>query len=254
MRASQRLVRSARRLGKLLLGLCDRCQACGGLLPDADQPHPVCPSCAVDLAPRRGGYCPGCGDSVDNPDLPPTVCPTCRAKGRPWTGFAFHGRYEGTLRDMILGFKFHGRLGQGRLLAGFLADAWLCATARGGLGGMDPAGPDSIVPIPLHPRRLAWRGFNQSLELARLLGHRLDCPLCPQALERIRDTTPQSLLAGAHRRDNIKGAFRADPKHVAGRRLLLVDDVMTTGATVDTATRALLLAGARRVDVAVVAR
>ena len=70
---------------------------------------------------------------------------------------------------------------------------------------MDPAGPDLIVPVPLYPRRLAWRGFNQSLELARLLAADLNRPVLPGALRRIRDTTPQSQLPGARRRANIAG-------------------------------------------------
>ena len=254
MDVSPALRRVGARLARLLAGLCDRCQACGGLLPDTAGPHPLCPSCAIDLAPRLGGFCPVCGDPRGDANEPAALCPTCRVHVRPWTGFAFHGRYTGLLRDMVLGFKFHGRLGQGRLLAGLVAEAWLRAASRGGTGAPDPAGPDCIVPIPLHPKRLAWRGFNQSLELARLLSQRLDRPLCPAALTRIRDTTPQSQLDGVLRRDNIKGAFRADARRVAGRRVLLLDDVMTTGATVETAARALLQAGATRVEVVVVAR
>ena len=119
---------------------------------------------------------------------------------------------------------------------------------------MAPDGPGGIVPVPLHPRRLAWRGFNQSLELARLLAADLGRPVLPGALRRIRDTTPQSQLPGARRRANIAGAFLADPAQVAGRSVLLVDDVMTTGATIDTAADALCAAGAARVDVLVVAR
>ncbi len=119
---------------------------------------------------------------------------------------------------------------------------------------MDPAGPDLLVPVPLHPRRLAWRGFNQSLELSRVLAARLGRPVVPAALARIRHTTPQSSLPGAARQANIAGAFAAAPALVAGRAVLLVDDVMTTGATVDTAARALRRAGAARVDVVVAAR
>lgn len=253
MDAERFFPRLAGRLGRLLLALCDRCQACGGLLPAMGGPRPLCPECARALSPRRGGYCPKCGGLSADPGAPPLVCAVCRVRGRPWDGFAFHGRYEGLLRDMILGFKFHGRLGQGRLLAGFLADAYLRAAGEGA-GAMPPRGPDGIVPVPLHPRRLAWRGFNQSLELARLLARTLDLPVLPHALARIRDTTPQSQLPGPKRLENIQGAFAGDPEAVAGRRLLLVDDVMTTGATVETAVTALRRAGAVRVDVAVVAR
>ncbi|MHC1713913.1 MAG: ComF family protein [Solidesulfovibrio sp.] len=255
MRLNSLFVNFAGRLGRVLFALCDRCQICGGLLPDATvRSHPVCPSCAVGLAPRQGGYCPKCGGFALDPATPPMLCLDCRLQGRSWDGFAFHGRYEGLLRDMVLDFKFHGRLHQGRLLAGFLADAYLRATARTGDGAMPLEGPDLIVPVPLHPRRLVWRGFNQSLELARILAKNLHRPVSPQALTRIRDTLPQSQLPGTKRLENIQGAFAANPVLVRGRRTLLVDDVMTTGATIDTAVKALRRAGAARVDVAVVAR
>lgn len=237
-----------------LLALCDRCQACSGLLPDTRGSHPVCPACAARLAPRLGGYCPRCGLLGPDPQAAPTLCLDCRRQDRSWDGLAFHGPYEDLLRELVLGFKFHGRLGQGRLLAGLVAEAYGRAAVRPGEGGLDPAGPDLLVPVPLHPRRLAWRGFNQSLELSRILAARLSRPVLPAALARIRNTTPQSRLPGAERRANIAGAFAADPARVAGRSVLLVDDVMTTGATVDAAARALRLAGAVRVDVVVVAR
>ncbi len=249
-----RLLRLVRFFGRGLLSLCDRCQACSGLLPDTDQPHPLCPACAARLAPRLGGHCPRCGELGSQASAAPLVCPDCRRQGRPWDGFAFHGAYEGLLRQLVLAFKFHGRLGQGRLLAGLVAEAYLRAAARTGEGAMDPAGPDLLVPVPLHPRRLAWRGFNQSLELSRVLAARLGRPVVPAALARIRHTTPQSSLPGAARQANIAGAFAAAPALVAGRAVLLVDDVMTTGATVDTAARALRRAGAARVDVVVAAR
>ena len=248
------LPRLAGFLARQVQSTCDRCPACSGLLPDRHGPHPVCPSCAVQLAPRLGGYCPWCGELCADPAAPPLLCPECRRSGRPWDGFAFHGPYEGLLREMVLGLKFHGRLGQGRLLAGLAADAWLRAASRAGPGAMDPAGPDLVVPVPLHPKRLAWRGFNQSLELARELARTLSRPIAPAALARIRDTTPQSRLSGRERLGNIQGAFTAAPEIVSGRAVLLVDDVMTTGATVATAARALRLGGAARVDVLVVAR
>ncbi|EFL50009.1 phosphoribosyltransferase [Solidesulfovibrio fructosivorans JJ]] len=248
------LPRLAGWLARAMLFACDRCQACSGLLPVRDGPHPVCPLCAARLTPRLGGYCPRCGELAADPAAPPQLCPECLRQGRSWDGFAFHGPYEGLLRDMVLGFKFHGRLGQGRVLAELTADAYARAAARTGPGAMDPAGPDVIVPVPLYPRRLAWRGFNQSLELARELSRRLARPVAVNALARIRDTTPQSQLPGSKRLRNIQGAFAAAPEIVSGRAALLVDDVMTTGATVETAARALRLAGAERVDVVVVAR
>ena len=252
----------ADRLGRAALPLCDRCQVCRGLLPGSGVwgegrgggESPVCPVCAPGLAPRHGGFCPRCGAFAADADAPPGLCLECRQRGRVWDGFAFHGRYEGLLRELVLGFKFSGHLGQGRLLAGFLVEAWLRAAKRSGNGSMDAGAPDCLVPVPLYPRRLSWRGFNQSLELARLLGRELSRPVCAQGLVRVRNTIPQSRLPGRQRLTNLVGAFEGQPRLVAGRHVLLIDDVMTTGATVETAVRALRLAGATRVDVAVVAR
>jgi ComF family protein len=239
------LARTGRRAA---LGLCDRCPACGGLLPPEAGKGSICPECALALAPRLGGYCPRCGEITDAPDGPVRLCAVCRTQERPWDGVAFHGRYEGLLRDLVLDFKFRNRLGQGRLLGGLL----VATCRRQGF----PAGgrSDMLLPVPLHPRRLAWRGFNQSLELARVVGRSLGYTVRTDGIFRIRYTTPQSQLPGPSRLSNIQGAFWADPAVVGGRAVVLVDDVMTTGATVETACRALRQAGASRVDVLVVAR
>ncbi len=119
---------------------------------------------------------------------------------------------------------------------------------------LGPPVPDVVVPVPLHERRLRERGFNQSLELARGLAGRTGIGLAATALSRLRDTVPQARLERAERLLNLKGAFAADPRQVAGRRVLLVDDVSTTGATLVECTAALLAAGAATVDVAVLAR
>jgi Predicted amidophosphoribosyltransferases len=113
---------------------------------------------------------------------------------------------------------------------------------------------EGIVPVPLHPRRLLSRGFNQSRELARLLSVRRSLPIWQGALVRVRRTVPQMELAREARAENIKGAFAADSKRLSGKSVLLVDDIMTTGATLEECARAMLCAGARRVDVLALAR
>jgi ComF family protein len=124
---------------------------------------------------------------------------------------------------------------------------------------VDPAFPfsdlDLVVPVPLHPRRLRERGFNQSLLLARQVSKRQSIPLDFTSLQRVRQTAPQTRLSGPERRKNVRGAFRVTaPESVAGRRVLLVDDVFTTGATIQECTESLLEAGAKEVCVLTLAR
>jgi predicted amidophosphoribosyltransferase len=108
------------------------------------------------------------------------------------------------------------------------------------------------VPIPLHPHRQRERGFNQSLELARIVGRELRVPCRPQLLRRIRDTAPQSLQPSGQRHANLQGAFAAEP--CTGLQIALIDDVFTSGNTIITAAHALLNAGALSVEAWVVAR
>jgi ComF family protein len=152
--------------------------------------------------------------------------------------------YEGALRDALHAFKFAGR----RALAAPLGDLATeqCVASL-------PGGIDALIPVPLAWERERERGFNQSTLLARRIARRLDAPTRPGWLGRIRSTRPQSELSAAERRANVRGAFRASAR-VVGRHVLVVDDVLTTGATLDACARALRAAGARRVGVLTVAR
>ncbi len=114
---------------------------------------------------------------------------------------------------------------------------------------------DVVIPVPLHPRRLWWRGFNQAALLAMTISRRLDKPLDLDALMRSRMTTPQTSQDHDARRRNVRRAFSvARPARIKGLRILLIDDVMTTGATVDECARVLIAAGAARVEVLTLAR
>jgi ComF family protein len=114
---------------------------------------------------------------------------------------------------------------------------------------------DLIVPVPLHPRRLRWRGFNQSLLLAKQVSRQYEVPVDPFVLQRKRETAPQTQLAEDERRKNVRGAFATDPaKSLKGKSVLLVDDVYTSGATVNECSRVLLHDRAKEVYVLTLAR
>lgn len=149
------------------------------------------------------------------------------------------------LRDLILGYKFSNRLGLSRLLAEMAYTTFNKRSSRM---------PDLIIPVPLHRKRLLWRGFNQSAELSRLLAKRVERPLSHKGLIRTRHTRPQTRLGLTERQENIKAAFAADPSIVSGKTVLLMDDVYTTGSTLRECAKTLNGAGAAGVDVLVLSR
>lgn len=205
----------------------------------------LCPTCEKDMQPRRGGYCPACGLMHGRKDAPPSQCPECRHDPPPWNRLYFHGLYAGPLRDLILSYKFSGNFGRTKLLADMATQAF---TAE------DSTLPDVIVPVPLHRKRLLWRGFNQATEISRTLSKKLNKPILTHGLARTRNTPPQTRLKLKERQANIKDAFTADASRIKNKRVLLVDDVYTTGATLRECARTLNKAGAAGVDVLVLAR
>ena len=115
--------------------------------------------------------------------------------------------------------------------------------------------PDLLIPVPLHPKRLRWRGFNQSVVLAREVSRAWNIPLDPAVLVRSKETPPQTQLSEEDRRRNVRDAFTLNPaKSVAGKTVLLVDDIYTSGATVNACSRALLGGGVKEVQVLTLAR
>ena len=250
----------ANTLKRLALG-GERCLLCSGPVLrdetcDPDMRHAMqaglCPECAEQLVPRTTGYCPLCGECYADPTPEPYLCGVCREKGQPWDGVAFWGTYDGLLKQLMVGYKFSSSLGHGCLLQRLLSMA-----VHQDIVNV----PDMIVPVPLHPKRLSWRGYNQSQELAEGIGRQAPkespyrtVPVLPDALLRKRHTPPQSSLSGPERLVNLQGAFEVDHETVSGRSILLVDDVMTTGATLAECAGALKEAGAVRVELAVLVR
>jgi ComF family protein len=149
--------------------------------------------------------------------------------------------YGGAVATAIVRFKYAGRSD----LAARFADVMAEAAATLGDGS---AGPELVVPVPLHPKRLVERGFDQAALLAAPIARRLGITHSPRALVRIRETPPQASLDRAARSANVEAAFRCpSPRHVEGRRVLLIDDVRTTGFTLAACADTLLEAGAREV-------
>ncbi|MFZ5425563.1 MAG: ComF family protein [Thermodesulfobacteriota bacterium] len=225
-----------------------RCLTCGTV---TDGPG-LCPDCAGEIAPRLSGFCPGCGELAEMPEQPVTRCSRCRVTPRPWAAMGFFGEYEGRLRDAVLSLKFGGRLAGLGLLSDLMRHAYRLHRERP--GGFCHEGPELVAAVPMHWRRLLSRGYNQSAELARAVADAIGVPMVPGALRKTRHTTPQSRLGARERKANLAGAFVADTALAGGRRILLVDDVMTTGSTLEAAAKALLTAGAARVEVLVAAR
>lgn len=199
----------------------DLCAACRTDLP---WNHRACRRCALPLA-TTAAQCGACQQS-----------PPPQASARA----AF--LYRPPLDRLLPRFKFHADLAAGRLLAGLMTEAFA-----------DAPRPQALVPVPLHASRLRERGYDQALELARPLARAFGLPLLAGALHRVRVTAAQSELDAEARRHNVRSAFSAVatglPDHVA-----LVDDVMTTGATLAECARVLQRAGVARVDLWVAAR
>jgi ComF family protein len=152
--------------------------------------------------------------------------------------------FEGPLRQAIHHLKYSGRSSLAEPLGRFLTECWIAG----------PLPADLIVPVPLHKARLHERGYNQSTLLARQLARASGLPLAEEALKRIRATTPQVSLNAIEREANVRDAFEAHANLVVGRRILLVDDVCTTGATLDACSRALKQGGATSVWALTLAR
>jgi ComF family protein len=222
----------------------ERCAACDALLLEGPG---LCDACAESLYPL-GAACLVCAEPFGRAEA--AVCGACRAAPPPYARVHAPWRYGGELAVALRRFKYGGSRGAGRLdLARPLGRLFRPAMRR----ALACSQAELVAPVPLHPRRLRARGFSQAQALAEaaLPGElaRLDV----FALSRRRDTREQAGLPRAERRRNVAGAFLAAAR-VAGRRVLLVDDVVTTGATAAEAARALLEAGAARVEVLALAR
>lgn len=215
-----------------LLGLLfqERCGGCGRW-----GNSPMCRACEATWPVLPTARCAGCA----GPLAP--GCADCDRLKPSFTGTVAVGAYAGVLREALHALKYHRQ----RHLAAYFAERLAAAPDF-------PPGPWLVVPVPTSAARLKARGYNQAALLGRAIARRRRLPYA-EPLRRIQETAPQHALTRQARLENLAEAFACDPS-VAGRRVLLIDDVMTSGATVQWATLALLAAGASEVRVAVVAR
>ncbi len=223
------------------------CYLCGSTTP-----RPVCAQCVIALPTLPAGLCPGCA----LPGAAGLTCGRCLSNPPHYDATIAAFAYADPLDQALQAFKYHHALGLSRFLAALLdgaidtADAATTAASR---AAGRPRPVDLIVPMPLSRDRLAERGFNQALELARPIATRRRIRLDAGVATRTRNTPPQAALPWKERARNIKGVFACNAA-LDGLHLAVVDDVMTTGATLDELARVLKAAGAVRVTNWVVAR
>ena len=204
------------------------CASCG------EPGYRLCADCLEKIKFIKGKCCLWCGEPMRGPV---ERCPDCQANPRPYTAMRNLADYTGVLRDCVHALKYQNNQGLGAFFSDVLAllvveVCWM---------------PDLGMPVPLSGQRLAERGYNQAACIAKPLTARLGIRYHPFGIERTRDTPSQVGLSGEARRRNVAGAFRAVPEIVSGKRVLVVDDVMTTGSTMEACARALVAAGAQAV-------
>lgn len=222
-----------RRLADALLP--PACTLCGGHTGGAL----LCAPCSAEL-PWNTPACPGCA----LPSALATPCLACLQKPRAFDAAFAAFVLASPVQQGIHALKYRAQFQQASVLAAAFASR---------LGSRTSARPTLLIPVPLHWRRQWWRGYNQSLELAHGVGAALNIAVDHEAATRTRPTPDQIGLTAAERRRNLKGAFAVSPR-VAGHHVALMDDVMTTGATLEELARSCKAAGAVTVEAWAVAR
>lgn len=214
-----------------------RCVACSRLGPW------LCTTCISNIDVLAPPLCRRCGLPLQASGPGGTLaqrCGRCQQLSQEWEGLLAYGFHDGTLRKAIHEFKYTGLRCLAPLLAGLMAEGW---------HNLAPPGwqPQAIVAIPLHPSRQRQRGYNQAALLARALSVHLGCPVVEDALVRVRATAPQVGLGITERRANVSDAFRCRDDRLREADILLIDDVCTTGSTLESACLTLKESGAASV-------
>jgi len=234
-RASSALAPLLSNFGDMILNRCALPQQC--LLCAAAGRDALCDACYRQLPWFVAAHCPRCA----LPTPGGALCGACLRRLPRFDRVAAACVYAYPLAELIRSYKYHGTLALATLFAQMLA------------AGISSAGADLIVPLPLSRTRLRQRGFNQALEIARVVSRSARIPLAVRICRRVRDGAPQAALPWDERRKNIRGAFVCDAD-LTGQRVAVIDDVLTTGATLDEIAKILKRAGAFEVYGWVVAR
>ena len=220
-----------------------RCRVCTGFLWEAPlkggtNPLSICPACLAGFHPLSSSLCSRCGAPFPSPMLEDHPCEDCLRTPPAYDAAGAPYLYEGSLLEAVHHLKYHGKTSLagslGPLLARFTQD-WLGETPLDFL----------VIPVPLHPAKLRERGYNQSLLLARYVAQALKAEVDFLSLRRNRNTTPQTGLGKKQREQNVKNAFDLERGNgLKGRNILLVDDVSTTGNTLNACSKTLRKGGA----------
>ncbi len=238
-------------MNRVLKGLADlvfppRCIACGNLVT-GNEANPFCRSCLSRVHFIQSPLCMRCGVPFAVEEGRDHLCGDCVTSKAHFTVARAAGRYEEVLLDAIHRFKYQGKIHVGEVLGQFMA-AYEYSSFR-------IVDYTMLVPVPLHRKRLRERGFNQSVILAREVAKRHSLPMNFAVLRRKEWTEPQVTLGKDDRGANVRGAFEVtDSERIRDEKILLVDDVYTTGSTVKECSRVLKRGGAAEVAVLTLAR
>lgn len=222
-----------------------QCMACGTVL--RERKWSFCPDCFSQIEFIHSPLCVLCGQPFSEPGENDHLCGACLPAAPAFSVARALGQYDKVLMDVIHRFKYGGKTSLGERLGEFMAE---CSYPS-----LMIADYSLVMPVPLHPRRLRQRGFNQALILARGISRRFSLHLDFLSLKRIVFTEPQVGLGKERREHNIRGAFQvADAGRIKGEKIILVDDVYTTGSTVKECARTLMQNKAEQVAVLTLAR
>jgi ComF family protein len=222
------------------------CHACREFIPEAGDLH-LCGRCRGEIRAVTSPHCSICGIPFATPDGIDHACGACLSHHPSYVEARAAVIFDGVARDLIHRFKYDRKVHLARALS---------LLTQKTLAPFDASGSaELLIPVPLHRRRLRERGFNQAVLLGRPLAKVWHIRLVVDNLKRIRWTEPQVTLSASEREANVRGAFAlADPAAVRGKKIILLDDVYTTGSTVAECSRVLRQAGAEGVYVITVAR